>query len=341
MANKNTELKQLPISGALSGLAIGLTTIISSTRCFGAERIVFWRESSSGLNHLAYFLGKNIAEVPRLFFVPLFYFVIFQATTAIHSEEWGTWALIRRIVCWSFYLLASPALTWITPKKLLTNDESIVESDGLESSVTIEVDQNRLCLARTVKHNNSSSHARRGGRVRGAASVRVGCLRNGVCRECVGLAYELAAGGRARRALLPDVQRRLRNNRQVDRALRPRLRALPAMLGQCDCVLPLHWVVCCCHHRMGILSGMTSFSYAYHMAKALYLLKVSQFIDFQVPENTELKFQTNLCPVDQVCVGWVSLKDLLQQTYSFCAPDPSLMPHVCTAVGCPLTLTMV
>ena len=88
------ELAGLPITSALSGLAIGLTTIISSTRCFGSERIVFWRESASGLDRLAYFVGKNIAEIPRLVFIPGFYLVIFTALTSsgrndnedVHSE---------------------------------------------------------------------------------------------------------------------------------------------------------------------------------------------------------------------------------------------------------------
>eukprot|EP01048_Picozoa_sp_COSAG05_P020767 COSAG05_NODE_3626_length_1949_cov_1.225946_1_plen_131_part_10 len=89
MSQHNSELSQLPISGALSGMAIGLCTIISSTRCFGNERVVFWRESSSGLNKLAYFLGKNISEGPRLLTLPAFYLIIFQAFTSVTSGFGG------------------------------------------------------------------------------------------------------------------------------------------------------------------------------------------------------------------------------------------------------------
>ena len=39
MAQKNIQLLQLPLSGALIGLGIGLTTITSSTRLFGRERV--------------------------------------------------------------------------------------------------------------------------------------------------------------------------------------------------------------------------------------------------------------------------------------------------------------
>ena len=95
LSQRNTELKQLPISGALSGLAIGLTTIISSTRCFGNERIVFWREAAAGMSKPAYFIGKTIAEIPRLFFIPGFYLVIFTAVTGSndhHVDEY--WILL-------------------------------------------------------------------------------------------------------------------------------------------------------------------------------------------------------------------------------------------------------
>ena len=59
MSQKDSELSQLPISGALTGMAIGLCTIISSTRCFGNERIVFWRESANGAYHTMYTIHDN------------------------------------------------------------------------------------------------------------------------------------------------------------------------------------------------------------------------------------------------------------------------------------------
>eukprot|EP01047_Picozoa_sp_COSAG01_P043415 COSAG01_NODE_3852_length_5629_cov_3.080108_11_plen_83_part_00 len=47
------------------------------------------------------------------------------------------------------------------------------------------------------------------------------------------------------------------------------------------------------------------------MARALYLLKAAHFIDFKVPEGN-VRFNSNFCPVDQVCVGWGSLKESMQ-----------------------------
>ncbi len=33
-------------------------------RTFGAEKTVYWREASSGINTVAYFLAKNIIDLP-------------------------------------------------------------------------------------------------------------------------------------------------------------------------------------------------------------------------------------------------------------------------------------
>jgi len=45
---KNGQLDKLPASNNFSSMAIGFTTIQSSLKIFGAERIVFWREVSGG-----------------------------------------------------------------------------------------------------------------------------------------------------------------------------------------------------------------------------------------------------------------------------------------------------
>jgi hypothetical protein len=51
-------------------LAIGLTSLMAALRCFGDEVIVYWRESSSGVNTLSYFVGKNIAQMLNITIMP-------------------------------------------------------------------------------------------------------------------------------------------------------------------------------------------------------------------------------------------------------------------------------
>jgi len=51
-------------------LGVGLTSALASLRVFGADRAVFWREAAPGsgmhLDPLAFFLAKNVVEIPRL-----------------------------------------------------------------------------------------------------------------------------------------------------------------------------------------------------------------------------------------------------------------------------------
>ena len=51
-------------------MVLGLTTGLASLRPFGLEREVFWREASPGsgmnLNIKAYYIAKNLIELPRI-----------------------------------------------------------------------------------------------------------------------------------------------------------------------------------------------------------------------------------------------------------------------------------
>ena len=87
LAQKNTALLQLPMSSALPAIAVGLTTIISSTRNFGNERVVYWREAASGLNRVAYFLAKNVADIPRLLLIPIFYFIMVRPMAGLKHHR--------------------------------------------------------------------------------------------------------------------------------------------------------------------------------------------------------------------------------------------------------------
>ena len=49
-----------------------------TARLFGAERVVFWREVASGASRSAYFVGKNLADLPRLLLVPAVYLSLFS-----------------------------------------------------------------------------------------------------------------------------------------------------------------------------------------------------------------------------------------------------------------------
>jgi hypothetical protein len=52
-------------------MAVGITVTMQSLRLFGRERVVFWRESSAGINRLSYFIGKSIAALTYVVIFPL------------------------------------------------------------------------------------------------------------------------------------------------------------------------------------------------------------------------------------------------------------------------------
>jgi hypothetical protein len=57
----------------LSVLCMGLASTLAGVRFFSTERVVFWRECSSGLSIPAYYMGKTIAVLPLTVMYPLAY----------------------------------------------------------------------------------------------------------------------------------------------------------------------------------------------------------------------------------------------------------------------------
>eukprot|EP00026_Physarum_polycephalum_P000451 Phypoly_transcript_00452.p1 GENE.Phypoly_transcript_00452~~Phypoly_transcript_00452.p1 ORF type:complete len:1573 (+),score=187.05 Phypoly_transcript_00452:292-4719(+) len=73
---------KLNAMGSLVSLSIGFTAMAASLRCFGTEKVIFWRESASGINKVAYFLGKNIAQLVNIILAPVVFLSIFYTLTS-------------------------------------------------------------------------------------------------------------------------------------------------------------------------------------------------------------------------------------------------------------------
>jgi len=54
-----------------------LLTMIASLRSFSADRLQFWRESASGVNRIAFFLAKDMADLFNVVLRPLIYLSMF------------------------------------------------------------------------------------------------------------------------------------------------------------------------------------------------------------------------------------------------------------------------
>ena len=67
---RNVNFKKLPQAHFTLAMMLCLTISVNSLRVFGNERLVFWREMAPGtgmnLDSLAYFLAKNLVEIPRI-----------------------------------------------------------------------------------------------------------------------------------------------------------------------------------------------------------------------------------------------------------------------------------
>jgi ABC-type multidrug transport system ATPase subunit len=87
-----------PQIAGLSCLVLALTAATSALRVFGPEKVTFWRENASGSSTLAYYLGKDVAQLPTIFGLPLLFLGVFYTLTApragFASMYWGyllTW----------------------------------------------------------------------------------------------------------------------------------------------------------------------------------------------------------------------------------------------------------
>jgi len=83
-----------PAQGSFIGLALGLAAAAASLFTFGGlEKLVFWRESSTGQYDLAYFLSKMVAELPNLMLSPLLFTFIYALMTTPTMSTLNLWLI--------------------------------------------------------------------------------------------------------------------------------------------------------------------------------------------------------------------------------------------------------
>ena len=104
------DYQSVPIMALLVAISIGLIASSPGVKVFGEEKLVYWREASSGHNRLAYYLGKLIASLPRVVLG------CFHFTTL-------------------FMLLATPIISW--PRAFTANLLYYLAVYGLASCVSM------------------------------------------------------------------------------------------------------------------------------------------------------------------------------------------------------------
>ncbi|KAI4178861.1 MAG: hypothetical protein LQ346_007331, partial [Caloplaca aetnensis] len=96
----------VPLMALLVAIAIGLIASSPGVKIFGEEKLVYWREASSGHNRLAYYLGKVLSTFPRMLVANLHFTASFMLL-ATPRIDWGAAFAANLLYFYTIYGLAS------------------------------------------------------------------------------------------------------------------------------------------------------------------------------------------------------------------------------------------
>lgn len=95
-----------PQLGLLGAMAIGLAASAPAVKVFGEEKLIFNREASSGHSMSAYYIGKMVSVLPRLFIANL-HFSVFMGILATPIMSWFDMFVANLLYFFCVYGLAS------------------------------------------------------------------------------------------------------------------------------------------------------------------------------------------------------------------------------------------
>jgi ABC-type multidrug transport system ATPase subunit len=91
---------QMPTNLLLVLLFFGCLSMVGALRTFGANKLMFFRESSGGINVPAFFLAQNLVDLPQLFLRPFLYAAMYTSLTVPALESKYTFFLCMLGVAW-------------------------------------------------------------------------------------------------------------------------------------------------------------------------------------------------------------------------------------------------
>ena len=100
------DFSSVPEMSLLVGLAIGLTASSPGVKIFGEEKSIYIRESSSGHNRFAYYIGKVLSTIPRMIIASIHFTVFFMLLTT-PKISWGAAFVANFLYFYCIYGLAS------------------------------------------------------------------------------------------------------------------------------------------------------------------------------------------------------------------------------------------
>ncbi|KAK7178880.1 hypothetical protein DPSP01_004862 [Paraphaeosphaeria sporulosa] len=106
MLSHATNYTSAPQLGLLGAMAIGLAASAPAVKVFGEEKLIFNREASSGHSMSAYYVGKMVSVLPRLFIAAL-HFSVFMGILATPIMSWVDMFVANLLYFFCVYGLAS------------------------------------------------------------------------------------------------------------------------------------------------------------------------------------------------------------------------------------------
>ena len=77
-------------------------SIASASATFGDEQVNYWRECAAGLQSIPYFIGKFIANFPRIIFAALFFFISFETNFQNTASSNELYSMIMALYWFGF-----------------------------------------------------------------------------------------------------------------------------------------------------------------------------------------------------------------------------------------------
>ena len=106
LLSSSTDFASIPELSLLITLAIGLTASSPGVKIFGEEKLIYLREASSGHNRFAYYVGKVLSTLPRMFLANL-HFTIFFIILATPKISWSASYIANFLYFYCIYRLAT------------------------------------------------------------------------------------------------------------------------------------------------------------------------------------------------------------------------------------------
>ncbi|KAL9607397.1 MAG: hypothetical protein Q9167_007687 [Letrouitia subvulpina] len=104
--SSSSDYSSVPQMALLVGIAIGLIASSPGVKIFGEEKLVYWREAASGHNRFAYYVGKVVSTLPRVFVASIHFTATFMLLSTPRIS-WGETFVANGLYFYCIYGLAS------------------------------------------------------------------------------------------------------------------------------------------------------------------------------------------------------------------------------------------